>query len=98
MQKPGLMPSFCESGLPEYPAKVRLRLRLRLQAGIRIGTRPRLAGSTRRWHGGRARRGRLQDRLRVRLLALQEIGDLVAAQRLKLEQAFGQRLEIGALL
>src|SRR5690348_14177676 len=98
MRKPGLMPSFCVTDLPEYPATCSLRLRLRLQAGIRIGTRPRLARGTGRRHGGGARRGRLQHRLAVRFLALEEIDDLVAAQRLEFEQALGQRLEVAALL
>lgn len=76
-------------------AAARLRLRLRLQAGIRIGPRARLAG---RGHGGGARRGGLEHGLAVRLLALEQIDDLVAAQRLELEQALGKRFEVGALL
>src|SRR5213080_4390169 len=70
------------------------RLRLRLQAGIRIGTRARLASGR---HRGSARRARLQHRLAVGLLALQQVDDLIAAQRLEFEQALGQRLEVVAL-
>src|SRR4051794_31188672 len=70
-------------------------LRLRLEAGIRVGPGPRLAG---RGHGGGARRGRLQHGFAVRLFALEEIDDLVARQRLELQEALGQRFEVGALL
>src|SRR5580704_6279771 len=97
MQKPGWMPSFWTRGLPEWPAigARRLRLRLRLQAGIRIGARPRLAGRRHR----RGARGRgLQHRLAVRLLALQQVLNLVAGQRLEFKQALGQRFQVGALL
>src|ERR1035437_8738518 len=70
-------------------------LRLRLQPGIRIGTRARLA---RRRHRRGARSCRLQHRLAVRLLALEQILDLVAAQGFEFKQTLGQRLEIGTLL
>jgi hypothetical protein len=78
MRKPGLMPSFCTTGLPEVPGMDRsgfLRLRLRLEP--RIGAWARLAG---RRHRGGARRGGLQHRLAVRLLAVEQILDLLAAQ------------------
>src|SRR5665213_1621576 len=71
-----------------------LRLRLRLQPGIRIGPRARLAG---RRHRRGARRGRLQHRLAVGLLALQQILDFVAAQGFEFQQALGQRFQVGAL-
>jgi hypothetical protein len=48
-------------------------LRLGLQARVGIWPRPRLAC---RWHRRRARRRRLQDRLAVRPLAFEEIGNL----------------------
>src|SRR5206468_1593486 len=71
-----------------------LRLRLRLEAtGLRA--RPRLAGGR---HGGAARRGRLDYGFARRPLADQEVLDLVAGERFELEQALGQRLEIGALV
>src|SRR6478752_8634393 len=76
-------------------ARKALRLRLRLQAGIRIGSRARLAG---RRHGGGARRGRLEYGFAVRLLALEQVDDLVAGERLEFEQALGESFEIGALL
>src|SRR5436190_9107012 len=70
-----------------------LRLWLRLQTGIRIGPRARLSG-------GRHRRGtryrRLQHRLAVRLLALEQILDLVASQRFVFQQALGKGLEVAA--
>src|SRR6476659_6594469 len=72
-----------------------LRLRLRLQAGVRIGTRARLAG---RWHGGSPRRARLQHRLAVGLLAVEQVLNLVAGKRLELEQALCQGFEVLALL
>src|SRR5258708_14376125 len=69
-------------------------LRLRLQAtGFR--TRGRLAG---RRNSGTARRGRLDHRFACRTLAREQVLDLVAGQGLEFEQAFGEGLEIGALL
>src|SRR6185437_2522065 len=73
---------------------VRSSLRLRLQPGIRVGTRTRLAG--RRYCRG-ARRGWLQHRLAVGLLALQQVDDLVAGQGLEFEQTLRQGFEIGPL-
>jgi hypothetical protein len=61
-------------------------LRLRLQPGIRVGPRARLAG---RRHRRGAWRGRLQHRLAVRLLALEQVLDLVAAQRFEFEVLIG---------
>src|SRR5690242_13131106 len=69
------------------------RLRLRLQP--RIGTRSRLARW--RYRGGAWRRG-LQHRFAVRLLAVEQILDLLAGQGLVLQQTLGECLEIGALL
>ena len=71
-----------------------LRLR-RDVAGRRLGPGRRLAG---RRHRGSARRQRLDHGFAHRLLAVEQILDLVAGQRLEFEQALGQSLEIGALL
>src|SRR5207244_7090504 len=73
-----------------------LRLRLRLQwTSRRIGARARLAGGR---HGRAARRRRLDYGLAHRPLAGEQVLDLVAGERLELEQALGQELEIGVLL
>src|SRR5271167_3894750 len=97
MQKPGLTPSFCATDLSETTATVAgdLRLRLWLQSGIRIGPRTRLAGGR---HGGSTRGRRFEHRLAVRLLALQEIDDLIAAERFVFQKALGESFQIGALL
>src|SRR5277367_3773493 len=97
MQKPGWMPSFWVTGLPEVPAIwiSRSGLRLRLQPGIRIGTRTRLAG--RRHRGGTRRRG-FQHRLAVRPLALEQVDDFIAAQGFEFQQTLGERFKVGALL
>src|SRR4051812_20542567 len=71
-----------------------LRLRLGLETRVRVGTRARLAGGR---HGGGARRARLQHRLAVGLLAVEQVLNLVAAQRLELEQALRECFEILAL-
>src|ERR1700733_1383686 len=91
------MPSFCATDLPEALATVasELRLRLWLQSGIRIGTRTRLASGR---HCGSARGCRLEHRLAVRLLALQEIHDLIAGERFVFPKALGERLQVVALL
>ena len=78
-----------------YSYAASLRLRLRLQAGVRIGSRARLAGG--RYCGG-ARRSRLQHRLAVGFLAVEQVLNLVAAQRLELEQALCKGFEVLALL
>src|SRR6266581_9759562 len=72
-----------------------LRLRLRLQSGIRIGTWTRLAG---RRHRGRARRGRFEDRLAVWLLAVEQILDFITRQRFELQQGLCKSFEIILLL
>src|ERR1700733_7184800 len=91
------MPSFCATDLPEALATVasELCLRLWLQSGIRIGTRTRLAGGR---HGGSAWGRRLEHRLAVRLLALQEIHDLIAGERFVFQKPLGESFQIGALL
>src|SRR4029453_5975393 len=71
------------------------RLRLGLEAGVRIGTRARLAGGR---HGGGARRARLQHRLAVGVFSVEQVLNLVTAQRLELEQALCQGFEVLALL
>src|SRR6266403_1885996 len=71
-----------------------LSLRLRLQAAG-LGARARLASGR---HGRAARRRRLDDGFARWPLAHEQVLDLVAGERLELEQALGQRLEIGALL
>src|SRR6266404_1519538 len=71
------------------------RLRLRLQPGVRIGARARLAGGR---HRRGARSGRLQHRLAVRLLALEQILNLVAGQGFEFKQALCQGFKIGTLL
>src|SRR5271155_3830121 len=97
MQKPGLMPSFCPTDLSETTTTVAsdLRLRLRLQSGIRIGARTRLAGGR---HRGSTRSCRLEHRLAVRLLALPEIHDLVSGERFIFQKTLGESFQIGALL
>src|SRR6187455_2799724 len=75
--------------------QIRLRLRLGLETRVRIGTRARLAG---RRHGRGTRGGRLQHRLAVRLLALEQILNLVAREGLEFKQALGEGLEVFALL
>jgi hypothetical protein len=72
----------------------RLKPAAALQSRIRIGARARLAG---RRHGRGARAGRLQHRLAVRLLAVEQVDDLIAGQPLELQQALGQGFEVGAL-
>src|ERR1700723_2411217 len=90
------MPSFCATDLLKASATIAsgLRLRLRLQSGIRIGPRTRLAGGR---HRGSARGCRLEDRLAVRLLALQEIDDLLTGERFIFQKALGERFQIGTL-
>src|ERR1043166_660078 len=71
-----------------------LRLRLGLQAA-RLGPWPRLAGGR---HLRGARGHRLGQSLAHRRLAVEQVLDLVARQRLVLEQALGEHFEVGALL
>src|SRR5262245_46027898 len=80
--------------LREAAANLRLRLRLH-RAGFRA--RPVAAGACRRHRRGARARG-LDGGLAVGPLAHQQILDLVAGERLELEQAFRQGLQIGALL
>src|SRR4029077_12449908 len=61
----------------------------------RLGPVTLLAGG---WHGGGARRGRLDHRLAHRSPAFEQILDLVARQRFELEKALGEHFEIGALV
>src|SRR5580692_6380948 len=89
------MPSFCTTDLPKATVASGLCLRLRLQSGIRVWTRTRLAS---RRHGGSARGRRFEHRLAVRLLALQEIHDLIAGERFVFQKALGERLQVVALL
>src|ERR1700748_2863131 len=77
---------FDETG----PSSLRLRLH-----GAGFGTRP-VAAGTRHRRGARARR--LDRGLAVGLLAQEQVLDLVAGERLELEQALGQRFEVGTLL
>src|SRR6185312_12606084 len=70
-----------------------LRLRGDLAGGRRRRTR--LAGGR---HRRGARAGRLDHALAYRPLAREQVLDLVAGQRLELDQAARQRLEVGALV
>src|SRR6476660_9801318 len=61
----------------------------------RLRPRTLLAGG---WHGGGARRGRLDHRLAHRSPAVEQILDLVARQRFELEKALGEHFEISTLV
>src|SRR3569832_430423 len=84
-QRPGLHHAYSELSA--------LRLRRDVAGRRRVGARPRLAG---RRHGRGARTRRLEHALAPRRLAGKQGLELVARERLELQQALGQHFESGA--